>query len=125
MEYLREVDNSYAVWALDAQELLWRNYAKGGMVAGSGISAMPSMHVAVATLFALVTWRVRRWLGVVMMVYAFAIMIGSVQLGWHYAVDGYLGAAGMIAIWWGAGRFVEWDARRRRGNSTAAARGLA
>jgi len=124
MEYLREVDNSYAVWALDAQEVLWRNYTKGGMVVGSGISAMPSMHVAIATLFALVCWRVRRWLGIVMSAYALAIMIGSVQLGWHYAIDGYLGAAGMIAIWWGAGRFVEWDERRRRASIAAGARTL-
>lgn len=114
MEYLRDVDNSYAVWALDAQELLWGNQAKGGVAVGSGISAMPSMHVAIATLLALVCWRVRRWLGVAMSAYALAIMIGSVQLGWHYAVDGYVGAAGMIAIWWGMGRCLERNERRRR-----------
>ena len=114
MEYLRDVDKSYAVWALDAQELLWGNQTKGGVAIGSGISAMPSMHVAIATLFALVCWRVRRWLGVAMSAYALAIMIGSVQLGWHYAIDGYVGAAGMIAIWWGTGRCLEWHERRRR-----------
>lgn len=123
MEYLRHVDDSYAVWALDAQETLWRNYAKGGVIVGSGISAMPSMHVAIATLMALVSWRVRRWLGVVMSAYAVGIMIGSVHLGWHYAVDGYLGAAGMIAIWWGAGRFVEWKERRGRASSASGAAG--
>jgi len=120
MEYLRDVDNSYSVWALDAQELLWRNYIKGGVVVGSGISAMPSMHVAIATLFALVCWRVRRWFGAVMSVYAFAIMIGSVLLGWHYAIDGYVGALGMIAIWWATGRCLEWHERRRRNVATEA-----
>lgn len=106
MDYLRGVNDSYTIWALGAQDMLWRNYLVRGVEVGSGISAMPSMHVAVATLFALVCWRVRRWLGIVMTIYAAVIMIGSVHLGWHYAVDGYLGAAGMLAIWWIAGRFV-------------------
>lgn len=106
MDYLRGVNESYSIWALGAQDMLWDNYLVRSVELGSGISAMPSMHVAVATLNAIVAWRTRRWFGIVMTVYALSIMIGSVHLAWHYAIDGYLGAAGMLVIWWATGRFV-------------------
>jgi hypothetical protein len=35
--------------------------------------------------------------------YAVIIFIGSVHLGWHYALDGYLGIAGVWLIWKFAG----------------------
>jgi membrane-associated phospholipid phosphatase len=104
MSYLDDADRSYAIWALRAQEMLWHGYSQREVGLLSGISAMPSMHVAMATLFALVCWRIRRWLGIVMTIYATIIMIGSVHLGWHYAIDGYAGALGMLLIWWVVGR---------------------
>jgi hypothetical protein len=36
--------------------------------------------------------------------FAVVIFLGSVMLGWHYAIDGYVGAAGVAAIWWWCGR---------------------
>jgi hypothetical protein len=63
---------------------------------------------ATAVLFALVGWRTSRTLGIVLTAYAAAILIGSVHLGWHYAIDGYFGAALVITLWWAAGRFVDW-----------------
>jgi hypothetical protein len=114
-DYLREVDQSYPVWALRAQDMLWQGYVMRNVSLGAGISAMPSIHVAVATLFALVCWRAKRWLGIVMSIYAGIILIGSVHLAWHYAVDGYFGAIGMIAIWWLVGRaLIRVDEARRR-----------
>jgi hypothetical protein len=35
--------------------------------------------------------------------YAVVIFIGSVHLGWHYAIDGYAGIAGTWLIWKFAG----------------------
>jgi hypothetical protein len=112
MSYLREANHTYPIWALTAQSFLWDNYTFGSLSLGAGISAMPSMHVAIATLFALLCGRTNRWAGVLMTVYAVMILIGSVHLGWHYAVDGYIGAAGMIAIWWIVGRLLERHAER-------------
>jgi hypothetical protein len=111
MRYLNEADQVYPIWALDAQEALMHAYMTQGVGVGVGISAMHSMHVAIATLFALVCWRVSRWLGIAMTAYAFLIMIGSVHLGWHYAIDGYFGALGMIAIWWLVGRLLGHQSR--------------
>ena len=84
---------------------------------GSGISAMPSMHVALATLFALVGWRTNRWVGIATTLFAVIIQIGSVHLGWHYAIDGYAGAVGMIVIWLLVGRAL---ARREMSRRPAA-----
>jgi len=121
MAYLQNVNETHTIWALGAQEMLWHSYSLRDVALGSGISAMPSMHVGIATLFALVCWRVRRWLGVVMTVYAVVIMIGSVHLGWHYAVDGYLGAAGILAIWWIVGRLTNRSVDRPGGAVAAGA----
>jgi hypothetical protein len=64
-----------------------------------GISAMPSVHVAVAVLFAVLGWRTAAWLGWLFTGYACVVLIGSVHLGWHYAVDGYVSAVVAPLIW--------------------------
>jgi hypothetical protein len=38
-----------------------------------------------------------------MLIYAALIFVGSIHLGWHYAVDGIVGAAAAIAVWWCCG----------------------
>ncbi len=99
MAYLQSVNEIYPVGALNIQEYLWKVYQEGGYALGSGISAMPSLHVAMVFLFALVGWRSGSVPGIVLTVYAVIIFIGSVHLGWHYAIDGYLGIAGTWLIW--------------------------
>jgi hypothetical protein len=37
-------------------------------------------------------------------VFAVLILLGSVHLGWHYAVDGYAGALGAALLWHLVGR---------------------
>jgi hypothetical protein len=97
---------SAQVWlpALEVQEALWQGYAFGGPM--TGISAMPSMHVGSTMIFVCYAFTWRRWAGWLTLGFWGLIMIGSVTLGWHYAVDGYLGAAIALACWWGAGRIV-------------------
>jgi hypothetical protein len=34
------------------------------------------------------------------------VLIGSVHLGWHYAVDGYVAIAAVTGFWWIAGRII-------------------
>ncbi len=132
LRYLRAVDSEHRVWALAVQDQLWENYAQQeartrgngyGLVFAktktasfgatgadtprkllSGISAMPSMHVAMAVLFALVGWRTNRWLGLLFTAYAAVILVGSVHLGWHYAIDGYASLVAVLVIWWCSGR---------------------
>lgn len=92
------------IFALEGQGILWEQYAKGAASFGSGISAMPSMHVAIVTLMALSAFEAHRIFGLIMTAYAACILIGSVHLGWHYAIDGYLSIVLTIALW----RFSRW-----------------
>ena len=103
------------------QEYLWSGYRTGKVLLGSGISAMPSLHIGMTVLLALAGWRTSRILGASLAAFAVAIMVGSVQLGWHYAVDGYAGAAGTLAIWAAVGWLLRLsEARRAAARRTSA-----
>ncbi len=97
--------------AFAVQEQLWRLYSSGDLALGGGISAMPSMHVALAVLFVLLGFRHSRMLGWLMLVFAVSILLGSVHLGWHYAIDGYAAVPPVLLIWWLAGRMAKVAAR--------------
>jgi hypothetical protein len=88
-------------------DYLWSNYRSGGANLGTGISAMPSMHVTLAvwTMFAArAFWRP---LTIPAAAYALTIYITSVASGWHYATDGVVGAVLAAAIY-------GWLAKRSR-----------
>ncbi|GLS34081.1 PAP2 superfamily protein [Mesorhizobium albiziae] len=78
---------------------LYAAYASGAADIFAGISAMPSIHVAVATLNALFLMQISRWLGFAAWAFTALILYGSVYFGWHYAVDGYVSIAAVIAFW--------------------------
>jgi hypothetical protein len=103
MGYLRAANETSPVWALEIHDRLWDTYTANTDQLGKGISAMPSIHVATSVLFALTTWRFSRRLGVVLWLYAVAILVGSVHLAWHYALDGYLAAVATCLLWIGVG----------------------
>ena len=107
MAYLHEASQTVWIPALDVHDLLWRAYIERSFDLGMGISAMPSLHVATSFSFALLGFAVRRWLGILFAAFAAAILIGSIHLGWHYAIDGYVGIAGAWAIWRAVGWFLD------------------
>ena len=78
---------------------MWRSFAdrRPGLVAG--ISAMPSLHIAISAWI----WLTARTLAPKAAPFAFAYALfmwaASVQLGWHYATDGLAGILGMTAVW--------------------------
>jgi hypothetical protein len=80
-------------------EYLWRIYSGARFGAGSGISAMPSLHIATTVWMVLAAYFfARRWL-LPMSIAAMLIFMLSISLGWHYAIDGIAGGVGTVAIW--------------------------
>jgi len=108
------------VWtAKSLQHLLWATrwrFVYQGKLPDMfyGVAAMPSLHVAVVVLFAYFLGRLSPWAGLVGILYAAAIAIGSVFLQWHYAVDGYAGALLATATAWAAVRLPAAVPLRRR-----------
>jgi PAP2 superfamily len=92
--------------ALRNQSALLNHFNSGHLAMGGGISAMPSMHNALAVLFALGGMRLNRRLGIAMWVYALMIWIGSIHLGWHYAIDGVAALVLTLGIWALSGRWA-------------------
>lgn len=87
-----------------ADFLLW-SYRENQPQLGSGISAMPSLHVAVAVLTAWFLTSHHRWLAVIGWVYATVIGVSSVYTGWHYLLDGVVSFLVVSAIWVGLSRY--------------------
>ena len=94
--------------ALTFQSGLLRMHGGDTLMIGGGISAMPSVHVGLAALFAFAAFRINRKAGWAMAAYAALIWIGSIHLGWHYAIDGLLSFALAWGIWRVAGRTADW-----------------
>lgn len=107
MNYLQEANNQYTVWAVSIQKMLLDFYQQDKIMIGAGISAMPSMHVATAFLFYLLTVQLNKWVGLFFAVYCVIILLGSVHLAWHYAVDGYFSIILTWFYWKLSGLIIE------------------
>lgn len=90
--------------ALRVQALLWDFYQQGDFGLGRGISAAPSMHVASTWLVARMLQHYGRVPAILGWSFFAVILLGSVHLGWHYALDGYMSILFAWIIW----RAVGW-----------------
>jgi len=105
--------------SVDLQRVLWTLYRAGRAELGSGISAFPSVHIAMATLFALLGWRVNRATRIVTLSFLAIMQISSVHLAWHYAIDGYASALATTLAWYTIGRV---ENRRRSAGERSVSR---
>ncbi|HXF94996.1 MAG TPA: phosphatase PAP2 family protein [Gemmatimonadales bacterium] len=112
MTYLGQASAERPLHALETQALLWAGYT-GRIQPALGIAAMPSLHVAMPVLLATATWSISRALSGAFAAYAAVILVGSVHLGWHYAVDGYFSALAVPLLWWAVGRALGPGTRSR------------
>jgi hypothetical protein len=86
-------------------DYLLSNFKSGGPAFGTGISAFPSVHVAVATLTAWVLTSHGRAGAVFGWVFYAIIEFGSVYTGWHYAIGGYFSTIAVCIFWIGMSRY--------------------
>jgi len=110
MAYLHAANEQVPVLTLHVQDLLlqWHQDSQRGL--GSGITAMPSMHVAMAFLFWLGIRRISRAAGWIFFAFFAAIWIGSVHLAYHYAVDGLVSVIATAILWELSGALLHaWD----------------
>ncbi|HJR23088.1 MAG TPA: phosphatase PAP2 family protein [Dongiaceae bacterium] len=119
MAYLRETVQQTPLLDLGAppeliavrvQDLLWDYYQQNDIGLGRGISAAPSLHVASTWLMARMFQTYGRRAAIAGWSFFALILVGSVHLGWHYALDGYISIVGAWALW----RLVGWLLDRPR-----------
>jgi hypothetical protein len=103
---LGEIHGLRPLHALPLQQGVWANVEAGGGAFWISMSAMPSLHVGAPVVFALAAWHVFRPLAVLLWLFVLLTLVGSVHLGWHYALDGEVAILAVIVIWWAVGRFV-------------------
>lgn len=104
----------------EATGYLLENFRLDGHALGTGISAMPSVHLAIVTLNAHMLTSINRVMGAFGWLYVVLILFESVYLGWHYAIDGYVSIAVVSFIWWGVGRLLQRARSQEAGQAEAA-----
>ena len=82
-----------------ALNFLWADYLRSGGNIASGISAFPSLHVAIALWAALVVRSYFPRLQTIGWIWFAFILIGSVHLGWHYVSDSLVASVAALLIW--------------------------
>jgi membrane-associated phospholipid phosphatase len=106
MAYLRSVDAQFPLMFLNVQDQLLSWYRDDAALLGAGIAAMPSMHVAQAFLFFFAMRHKPRWVSLLFGAFAVFILVASVHVGYHYAVDGYVAIVLAAIVWCASGVFI-------------------
>lgn len=106
-DLLRQQSSLVEIRALALQELLWDGLTKPD-VNPLGISAFPSLHVEAAVNFACLGFAVNRTAGWLLSGFSVLVLIGSVHLGWHYAIDGLAGIVLAVMFWHISARIARW-----------------
>lgn len=94
------------------QAHLWENHLANEQSLNIGISAFPSVHVAVAAVTAIYLGERSRLLWPVGIAFMITILFLSIYSGYHYAVDGCVSILIVFIVWrWTKGRsVVDWRA---------------
>jgi len=107
LNHLMDVNQRHPLLAVRIQQALWNAEKAGVASGGAGVSAMPSLHVAMAELCAIVGRRSgSRVVAYSLTVFSILTLLASVYLGAHYALDGYVSILGVHLLWRASGFLV-------------------
>jgi len=109
MSGLAAIHETNPLWAVNTHDILREAYLNPAPGQLSGISAMPSIHNATSTLFMLAAYRINKKFGHIMLGFLICIILGSVHLAWHYAVDAYLGIIIAVMLWKFSAKLLQWQ----------------
>jgi hypothetical protein len=118
---LADPSRAGAWMARDEADAMWASFAGRRPSLVAGISAMPSIHVAISFWIWLAARSLAPRAAPFALAYAIFMWVASVQLGWHYVSDGLAGLLGMVAIWW----LAKWIAGQPSRSLTASGTALA
>jgi hypothetical protein len=114
MAYLNAATEHYPVLILVAERFVLNAQIHADHGLGAGISAMPSMHVAMAFLFALSVAPLSKLAKIGGYAFFVTIQLATVHLAAHYAIDGYVATAVTLSLWMLARPLARWVARGSR-----------
>jgi membrane-associated phospholipid phosphatase len=80
----------------DVSDYLWAVYQDDQFGPGSGISAMPSLHIATTAWIIIAMSALCRRMAAPAVGFGILIFLLSISLGWHYAIDGIVGGAAAL-----------------------------
>ena len=107
LNHLMEVHHRHPLLAVRIQQALWNAEKVGLAAGGAGVSAMPSLHVAMAELCAIVgRASPRRALAYSLTTFSVLTYLASIYLGAHYALDGLVSIVSMNVLWRVSGLLV-------------------
>jgi hypothetical protein len=89
-----------ATYVLAESDAMWTSFASGRPGFVAGMSAVPSLHVAISVWMVLAARSLAPRAAPFALAYCIFMWVASVQLGWHYVSDGAAGVVGAGALWW-------------------------
>ena len=110
MAYLNAASEQVPVMTLKVQAMLLEWFAADANGLGSGITAMPSMHCAIAFLYWIAMRPISKAWGAFFALFFVITWLSSVHLAYHYAVDGFVSLIAVALIWAASKRIIAaWD----------------
>lgn len=105
-DYMLANKNDIASVVYIQKKLLAWNY-NFAVIVPNGISAMPSMHAAISTLVTLLAFGINRVVFAASLAFAVTVVVSSIYLGFHYAIDSYFSIIAVSFMWWASGRLLK------------------
>lgn len=75
-------------------------------ISPNGLSAFPSMHIAIAAVIAIYAWNFNAYIFALVALYGVGVFMATIYTGLHYVVDGYAGIFLAALFWWISSRWL-------------------